>query len=198
MPRTWVVLIAGALYACGGGGDGPAANHEIVAVQITTATATLNPGETSQFTAVAVDAGGVAIPNAGTAEWASAGVNVATVDQTGLVRAVAPGSATIAATIGGITGSRLVTVLPQGAGAVVTMPGFSFVPFEVTIRVGQQVYFEFPAEPHNAIFARIAGAPQDIQETRNATVPRRFTVAGRFAYDCTLHPGMSGVVIVNP
>jgi plastocyanin len=59
------------------------------------------------------------------------------------------------------------------------------------------VLFDFPAEPHNVIFTRLTGAPQDIQATVNRTVSRRFTVAGDFPYDCTIHPGMSGVIVVE-
>jgi plastocyanin len=140
----------------------------------------------------------VVLNAAGPVAWSSDAPAVATVDSAGVVRAVATGTATISATVQGVSGSRLVTVLPSGIGAVVTMPGFSFVPYQVTIRAGQQVYFEFPQTPHNVIFNRKPGAPADIQETRNRSVARQFDVAGSFEYDCTLHPGMSGLVVVNP
>ncbi len=78
------------------------------------------------------------------------------------------------------------------------MPGNSFIPFEVAIRVGEAVYFEFPQVVHNVIFARVSGAPPDIPETKNATIARTFNAEGRFLYDCTLHPGMTGAVQVNP
>jgi plastocyanin len=81
--------------------------------------------------------------------------------------------------------------------ATVSMPGFSFTPFTTTIAVGGVVTFDFPREPHNVIFARITGAPTDIQETINAQVARTFPVAGTFGYDCRLHPGMSGEVVVR-
>jgi plastocyanin len=77
------------------------------------------------------------------------------------------------------------------------MPGFSFVPFTTTISAGGSVIFDFPSEPHNVIFERVTGAPADIQQTRNRRVSRTFSVAGNFPYDCTLHPGMSGVVVVR-
>ena len=77
------------------------------------------------------------------------------------------------------------------------MPGFSFVPFTTTIDRGGSVVFDFPAEPHNVIFARVTGAPHDIQTTSSRRVSRKFDVAGSFDYDCTLHPGMSGVVVVR-
>jgi plastocyanin len=80
----------------------------------------------------------------------------------------------------------------------VSMPGFSFVPFTTTIKVGGDVVFDFPAEPHNVIFTRLTGAPMDIQATINSRVRRTFAVAGTFPYDCTIHPGMSGAVVVQP
>jgi len=81
--------------------------------------------------------------------------------------------------------------------AVVSMPGFSFVPFAATIKVGGIVEFDFPAEPHNVIFQRITGAPMDIQVVTNSVVRRTFNTAGTFPYDCTIHPGMSGTVLVQ-
>ena len=80
---------------------------------------------------------------------------------------------------------------------IVSMPGFSFVPFTATVSVGGTVVFDFPAEPHNVIFVKLAGAPSDIQETTNRKVSRRFDTAGTFPYDCTIHPGMSGVVVAR-
>jgi plastocyanin len=190
------LLLAMIGTACNG--DGPSATREVATVQITTSTATLEPGETSQFTAVALDAGGVTIPNAGAPAWSSSATSVASVDQTGLVLAVTLGTASISATISGKTGSRLVTVLMPDEAAVVTMPGESFIPFQVNVRVGQLVYFEFPQNSHNVIFQRKNGAPADIQETSNVTISRQFNIEGQFPYDCTLHPGMSGVIVVDP
>lgn len=86
---------------------------------------------------------------------------------------------------------------PDTPGAVVSMPGFSFVPFTTNIKVGKSVEFDFPAEPHNVIFEKKTGAPTDIQATVNAKVSRTFNLAGTFPYDCTIHPGMSGTVVVT-
>ncbi len=83
------------------------------------------------------------------------------------------------------------------ASATVSMPGFSFTPFTTTLSIGGSVIYDFPAEPHNVIFAVVTGAPTDIQQTTNRQVTRAFPVAGTFPYDCTIHPGMSGVVIVR-
>ena len=44
--------------------------------------------------------------------WSTSDANVATVDQTGLVRGVGPGSATITATSEGQSGTAAITVTP--------------------------------------------------------------------------------------
>jgi plastocyanin len=182
--------------ACGG--SDPVSSTAVAAVQITTQLGTLRPGFTSLFTATAVNALGNPINNAGAVTWASSAPDVATVSLDGLVTGLKAGSTSITATIQGVQGTRVLTVLAIGAGAVVTMPGNSFIPFEVIIRVGEQVFFEFPQAIHNVIFENKTGAPQDIQQTRNVTIGRTFSVAGQFPYDCTLHPGMTGTVRVNP
>ena len=190
------VMLIVASVACGG--SDPVSNTTVAAVQITTQLGTLRPGQTSQFAATAVNSSGNTIGNAGTITWNSLNSAIVSVNATGLVTANAAGTTSITATVQGVTGTRVVTVLAVGAGAIVTMPGNSFIPTEVTIRVGEQVFFEFPQVAHNVIFENKAGAPQDIQQTRNVTIARTFSVAGQFPYDCTLHPGMVGLVHVNP
>ena len=86
---------------------------------------------------------------------------------------------------------------PLRPDSTVSMPGFSFVPFTLNIKVGGTVIFDFPAESHNVIFAKLPGAPQDIEETVNRRIARTFNSAGGFPYDCTIHPGMSGVIVVQ-
>lgn len=182
--------------ACGG--TDPVSSTAVAAVQITTQLGTLRPGQTSQFAASAVNASGNTISNAGAVTWNSLDPAILSVNSTGLVTANTAGTTSITATVQSVTGTRVVTVLAVGAGAIVTMPGNSFIPTEVTIRIGEQVFFEFPQTAHNVIFERKTGAPQDIQQTRNVTIGRTFSLAGQFPYDCTLHPGMVGVVHVNP
>jgi plastocyanin len=179
-------------------GSDPVSSTTVAAVQITTQVGTLRPGFTTKFTATAVNALGNPINNAGAVTWASSAPEVATVNLEGLVTGYAAGTTSITATIQSVQGTRVLTVLAIGSGAIVTMPGNSFIPTEVTIGVGEQVFFEFPQTAHNVIFEKKTGAPQDIQQTRNVTIGRTFSLAGNFPYDCTLHPGMVGVVHVNP
>jgi plastocyanin len=122
---------------------------------------------------------------------------------TGTVTAVAAGIASITATAGGKTGARVITVSAPGQTgpapltAVIDMPGNAFQPNAVTIKVNGTVSFVFSANPHNVFFGG-TGAPQNIGETSNQTVDRTFNTAGTFNINCTLHPGMTGVVTVQP
>lgn len=81
-------------------------------------------------------------------------------------------------------------------------PGLVFSPLTADIAVGGTVRFimtEAPGgEGHNAIFDRIlAGAPLDIPILKDTTVSRTFNTVGTFPYECTVHPGMVGEVIVH-
>lgn len=82
--------------------------------------------------------------------------------------------------------------------AEVFTPGNVFSPFSITIAVGQAVRFNITGEPHNVIFAKTPpGAPADINIVSNTVVSRTFNTRGTFPYDCTLHQGMAGQVVVQ-
>jgi plastocyanin len=194
--RTALILISTVIVVAACSGDSTGTSG-IASVSVTSAITTINVGEASQFTATARDASGSVVP--GAPNWNTSAPAIANVNTSGLVSAFAVGQATISATIGGVTGSLGVNVTPNPAGsAVVFMPGFVFTPFSTTINRGGVVIFDFPAEPHNVIFQNVTGAPADILTTSSRRVSRTFTVAGNFPYDCALHPGMSGVVVVQP
>jgi plastocyanin len=189
------IVIAFAAASCSSdGGSGP--SLRIANVFISAPTPTIAVGDKAQLTAVALDSVGNTV-NA-TFTWSSSPDIVAMVSGAGLVTGVTAGTATVSAKAGNVTGTLSLTVRASANLAVVTMPpGDVFTPFQVIVPVGGTVRWEFPQKPHNVIFDRKAGAPTDIQSTANAAVSRSFTLAGTFPYDCTLHPGMSGEVIVR-
>lgn len=77
-------------------------------------------------------------------------------------------------------------------------PGTVFSPFSATIPVGGTVRFNISGAAHNVKFDRTtAGAPADIPVVSDVVVARTFGTQGTFAYDCTVHPGMSGQVVVK-
>lgn len=90
-------------------------------VSVSPSTVTLNPGGTSTLSATVRDANGGAIVNA-QVSWTSSNSGVATVNSSGLVTAVVPGSATITASSGGVSGSATVTVTSPSVAKIVITP----------------------------------------------------------------------------
>ena len=69
----------------------------------------------------------------------------------------------------------------------------------VTIAVGGTVTFSFGDVSHNVFFDNSpAGAPDSIPGANaNMMAARTFNTAGTFEFDCHLHPGMKGSVVVS-
>ena len=105
-----LVLTLPLLAACGGGSTPTGTTGATVAsVALSQSTIALVAGGTAQLSATARDAGGQALGGK-SATWSSDNPSVASVGGTGTVTAVAPGSATITATIDGRSASAVVTV----------------------------------------------------------------------------------------
>jgi hypothetical protein len=110
------VLITVLLAACGG--DSTSA-PTTTSIEVSPASASLVSGATQALTATARDSKGNAISGAAIV-WTSSSNAVATVSASGLVTAVAPGTATISASSGGKTATATLTVK---AGGVVSASG---------------------------------------------------------------------------
>lgn len=186
------------LAACGGG-DGPSSPDGVASVVLNAPSLAMLVGKSDQLTATAKDAQGNTVAGAPAASWKSSNTGVATVSGSGLVSAVANGSATITATISGKSATAQVTVAPAPTTVTVNMPGTSFTPFHATLKVGGTVSYVFPSLAHNVIFDKIAGVPADIPgQVSNQTVNRQFNTVSLYKYVCSLHPGMEGEVDVVP
>ena len=201
------------LAACGGGsGDGgtttPPSPGPASAVAVTLPAASLAMGDSAQATAVVRDAAGRTVSAPVT--WASSASNIVSVNATtGMLRGLALGSAQITASVASgsaPTASAPVTIKAP-ATATVSMFPQAYSPVSLILAVGGVVTFDFPPGiDHNVIFAKktgttqplVPGSPADILQTRNVKVTRTFSTAGTFPYDCTIHPGMSGEIIVVP
>jgi len=107
------------------------------------------------------------------------------------------GLALCAVSCGGSGGTDPGTTPPPGSAPEVFTPGNVFSPFSLTIAAGDSVRFNVTGASHNVIFRSVAGAPANINVVTNAVVVRRFTTRGTFPYDCTVHPGMSGEIVVQ-
>ncbi|WP_169788752.1 Ig-like domain-containing protein [Vulgatibacter incomptus] len=80
-------------------------------MKVTPATSRLHVGSTIRFTAVGFSTAGDPIPRRPVV-WSSHSTAIAIVDEQGTVRGVAPGVSRISATVDGIQGAAMVTVLP--------------------------------------------------------------------------------------
>lgn len=93
------------------------------------------------------------------------------------------------------------TPTPKGTeaarGTVVAMDGVSFSPENLTVKVGETVtWTNKDPFPHNVKAAD--GSFESGEIAPDAKWQYRAAAAGRFPYTCTLHPGMDGILIVEP
>jgi len=98
--------------------------RHVVAVTVTLDSSALAVGQTTKAHAVATSNSGAVISGQ-SVTWSSSATDVATVSDSGIVAAVAPGSASIRATISGTSGVANVTVAATGAAtqvAITTQP----------------------------------------------------------------------------
>ena len=71
-----------------------------------------------------------------------------------------------------------------------------FQPVNAQVSVGTTVTWTWGSgvSAHNVTFA---DGPQSGDKSGGATYTRTFNTAGTFTYQCTLHPGMTGSIIVQ-
>jgi len=202
------VLVAGAvvvLAACGGGGgdDGGGGTGPAVFTSINVAptSVTLAPQGTQALTATAIDQRGQSMAGL-TATYASSDQSKATVSASGVVTAVAVGTATItvSGTLGGVTKTKDVGVTISAPGQTATVNATlanQFDPNDVVIAPGGTVTWNF-ATTHNVTFTAATGVPANITDKSSGSDSRTFPTAGTFNYICTIHgSGMSGTVRVQ-
>jgi plastocyanin len=76
--------------------------------------------------------------------------------------------------------------------------GLIFTPSTLTVAAGQTVTFTFGGIAHNVFFDAKPGVPADIAgNNANVSVTRQFGTAGSYPFNCHIHPGMSGTVVVQ-
>jgi len=176
--------------------------RKVTSITVTPSTRTLPPGQTQGLTVRAFDAGNNEVTGAGTPTFQSSNTSVATVSGAGTVNAVAVGDAIITATLVTVDGTRTatsaITVSNQtfpNAATVVLGASF-FDPSTVDILAGGQVTWNNTSGVlHNVTFA--SGSIADIGQHTNGQNTRTFTNAGTYNYQCTLHAGMVGSVVVH-
>jgi M6 family metalloprotease-like protein len=101
----------------------------VATVEVIPAAPSLVAGRTAQLAATPKDAGGAALSGRAIT-WASGNAAVAAVNASGLVTGVAPGTASVTATVDGVSGAAAVTVTPVPVASV------TITPATATLQVG--------------------------------------------------------------
>ena len=128
-----VVLLMGvALFVgCGGSsssGGGGNTTPTLVGISVTPAMPSITSGATQQFTATGSYSDGTTRNLTSTANWLSSTGTVATINISGLATAVGPGTTTITASSGGVSGSTTLTVANPLVSIAITPSSPSIAP----------------------------------------------------------------------
>jgi RHS repeat-associated protein len=86
-------------------------NPLLQSIKVTPATATVALGGKQPFTATGTYSDGTTKDLTSSVAWSTSDTGLATIDATGLATALSPGTVTVRATLGSITGSAMVTIL---------------------------------------------------------------------------------------
>lgn len=87
---------------------------------------------------------------------------------------------------------------PSPSPNTVTLGASSFSPASITIQTGGTVTWRNSSGiTHNVTFNPVTGAPANIGDHSSGDNSRTFGTGGTFGYQCTLHGGMTGSVVVQ-
>ena len=178
----------------------------LTSLSVTPAAPTVYVGLTTQITATAQDQKGGNLTGA-TFTYQSSDPTKASVSNTGLVTGVAPGGPIhiyVTGNSGSVTKSASVDVTVVAASVtVLATTGNAFTPQTVVIPRGGKVMWTFEAL-HNVTFSLSGGStrippppPPNIPNTSSGSATRTFPAPGRYSYRCTIHPSMTGYVVVR-
>ena len=203
-----VTLVTGSLFlACSDGTTDPG-EPTVTQVVVTAAASTLNAlGATTQLTAVARDAASQVVTGQ-SVTWSSSASGVASVSSGGLVTAVANGTATLSAVVGGVTGTVAISVAQTVASVAVgpaTVPSLTAVGATTNLTASAQdargnamTGVALTWSSSNAAVATVANGT--VTAVSNGTATITATAAGGIAAGkaVTVAQAVTSVVITPP
>jgi len=173
------------------------------ALAIAPASAAIAVGDSVLFTATPLDETGAPLAGLPAATFTSSAPDTVSVTAAGAAAALVAGTASVTASLTHLgqthTAAAAVTVVPAGtATATVTTPSTTFTPERVTLPPGGIVTWEFSGLTHNVTFKDVPPPGGNIPDTAPGnSVSRTFPDPGSYDYECTLHAGMKGRIIVR-
>ena len=149
---TFALTLAG--LACGGvsASSGSGGTKTLSSIAVSPATASIQSGQTQQFTATAKYSDGSTADVSSTATWTVNPSSIASVSKAGLATAEAAGSSTVTASLNGMNGSAALTV--QAATRTVT--SISVTPATASIAVGATQQFTATATYNDGTTANVS------------------------------------------
>ena len=201
--NTIVVLaLITSVVGCGSSSSTAVDPNTIVGVLVDAPVNSISIGEGVQLSATVYTKAGATTSTA-SAVWTSSAPTVASIDQTGKVTGIAPGSTTITVVRAGVTGTFPLAVGANGVPFTkdtLYALAQSFSPTTLTITQNTFITFSFSGgTDHTVIFRKTnpVGSPADVQRLSSGNFQRRFTLKGTFVFDDTLRAGMSGTIVVQ-
>lgn len=184
--------------------------NPLTSIAVTPATATVNPtapGNTQQFMAVGTFADHTTQDLTATATWQSTNSATATVNATGLATAVAPGSVTISATSGGVSGMATLTVANPVVSIAVTPANSSAAPGTKPLFVANGTLFDgtsvnLTADPNlmwsssNTAVATISNSP-GLQGQATAVAHGTTTITATYTQNGVQIPGSTTLTVTT-
>jgi plastocyanin len=179
--------------------SGIAVRQRVTRVAVAPPTPTLAVGATTQLSATPVDARSNAVTGLPAATYVSSDSTKARVSAAGVVTGVASGTATITVSVqtpdGAVTAAVPVTV-GFSTFAEMKVEDFQFNPVAVDIAAGGQVRWTWTGSSSHNVTSNNSG-PLSSPTQASGTYAVTFPTPGRFDFHCTIHPFMTGTVIVH-